>query len=99
MIRLLLSWTLWGRYYVFFGADVFSGLAFLLLVSLDAYVYAFIQSRFYLGDIGNGAAMKLVVNMIMGRCCKISIYLFLFSILVLMTILIVHFNTCHQFLV
>lgn len=25
------------------------------------------QSRFYLGDVGNGAAMKLVVNMIMGR--------------------------------
>lgn len=24
------------------------------------------QSRFYLGDVGNGAAMKLVVNMIMG---------------------------------
>lgn len=26
-----------------------------------------LQSRFYLGDVGNGAAMKLVVNMIMGR--------------------------------
>ncbi|KAJ0698156.1 putative 6-phosphogluconate dehydrogenase-like domain superfamily [Helianthus annuus] len=25
-----------------------------------------LQSRFYLGDVGNGAAMKLVVNMIMG---------------------------------
>lgn len=25
------------------------------------------QSKFYLGDVGNGAAMKLVVNMIMGR--------------------------------
>ncbi|KAJ0008420.1 hypothetical protein Pint_28923 [Pistacia integerrima] len=28
------------------------------------------KSRFYLGDVGNGAAMKLVVNMIMGRFCK-----------------------------
>ncbi|GJN18583.1 hypothetical protein PR202_gb05755 [Eleusine coracana subsp. coracana] len=26
-----------------------------------------LQSRFYLGDVGNGAAMKLVVNMVMGR--------------------------------
>ncbi len=26
-----------------------------------------LQSRFYLGEVGNGAAMKLVVNMIMGR--------------------------------
>ncbi|KAJ8755743.1 hypothetical protein K2173_024287 [Erythroxylum novogranatense] len=25
-----------------------------------------IQSRFYLGDVGNGAAMKLLVNMVMG---------------------------------
>ena len=25
------------------------------------------QSRFFLGEVGNGAAMKLVVNMIMGR--------------------------------
>ncbi|KAH8954466.1 hypothetical protein BDL97_08G079500 [Sphagnum fallax] len=25
------------------------------------------KSRFYLGEVGNGAAMKLVVNMIMGR--------------------------------
>ena len=29
------------------------------------------QSRFYLGDVGNGAAMKLVVNMVMGRWHKI----------------------------
>jgi hypothetical protein len=26
-----------------------------------------LQSRFYLGEVGNGAAMKLVVNMMMGR--------------------------------
>ncbi|CAM6025062.1 unnamed protein product [Sphagnum balticum] len=26
----------------------------------------FLESRFYLGEVGNGAAMKLVVNMIMG---------------------------------
>ncbi|GJM94106.1 hypothetical protein PR202_ga10722 [Eleusine coracana subsp. coracana] len=27
---------------------------------------SFLESRFYLGDVGNGAAMKLVVNMVMG---------------------------------
>ena len=36
------------------------------------------QSRFYLGDVGNGAAMKLVVNMIMGRYCLLLLPLFYF---------------------
>ena len=30
-----------------------------------------IQSRFYLGEVGNGAAMKLIVNMIMGRFYRV----------------------------
>lgn len=34
-------------------------------ITISMYIYC--QSRFYLGDVGNGAAMKLVVNMIMGR--------------------------------
>lgn len=33
------------------------------------------QSRFYLGEVGNGAAMKLVVNMIMGRFMDIKFIL------------------------
>jgi 3-hydroxyisobutyrate dehydrogenase-like beta-hydroxyacid dehydrogenase len=37
------------------------------LYSFVSLVLIPIQSRFYLGDVGNGAAMKLVVNMIMGR--------------------------------
>jgi len=35
-----------------------------------------IQSKFYLGEVGNGAAMKLVVNMIMGRY-HLTIYRFI----------------------
>jgi 3-hydroxyisobutyrate dehydrogenase-like beta-hydroxyacid dehydrogenase len=30
-------------------------------------MFYFLQSKFYLGEVGNGAAMKLVVNMVMGR--------------------------------
>jgi len=40
------------------------------------------QSKFYLGNVGNGAAMKLVVNMIMGR--SFAIYLVLFLLLILL---------------
>ena len=38
-----------------------------LTISVCVCVCIYCQSRFYLGDVGNGAAMKLVVNMIMGR--------------------------------
>ncbi|KAF7154785.1 hypothetical protein RHSIM_Rhsim01G0270300 [Rhododendron simsii] len=34
------------------------------------------QSRFFLGDVGNGAAMKLVVSMVMGRFFSLSLSLF-----------------------
>lgn len=37
---------------------------------------ASMQSKFYLGDVGNGAAMKLVVNMIMGRSFKTRLLFF-----------------------
>ncbi|KAG5567513.1 hypothetical protein RHGRI_002905 [Rhododendron griersonianum] len=32
-----------------------------------------LQSRFFLGDVGNGAVMKLVVSMIMGRFCSVCV--------------------------
>ncbi|KEH39511.1 glyoxylate/succinic semialdehyde reductase [Medicago truncatula] len=38
------------------------------------------KSKFYLGDVGNGAAMKLVVNMIMGRSFKTRLLFFFYSV-------------------
>lgn len=37
--------------------------------------FLFTQSKFYLGEVGNGAAMKLVVNMIMGRFGSVSYFI------------------------
>ncbi|KQK08390.1 hypothetical protein BRADI_2g41630v3 [Brachypodium distachyon] len=41
------------------------------------------KSRFFLGDVGNGAAMKLVVNMIMGRYNKLHLFEFVLAYLLL----------------
>lgn len=74
MKRLLLSWTLWERYLSisFFKIIVALWVINLLVIFIySSNIVDFFQSRFYLGDVGNGAAMKLVVNMIMGRLFKV----------------------------
>ena len=53
--------------FLIYAANVVSLLPFFILSE----TLFFFQSRFYLGDVGNGAAMKIVVNMIMGRFCRI----------------------------
>lgn len=64
-----------GKVVCFCLSKFFSFILFFSLKNKVTYVFltwSFIQSRFYLGDVGNGAAMKLVVNMIMGRFCTFS---------------------------
>lgn len=79
MKQLLLSWTSWVKYVAFFfsffhysslSSGVNNHYCYLIML------YVSMQSRFYLGDVGNGAAMKLVVNMIMGRSCTVCLRLF-----------------------
>lgn len=78
--RLLLTWTLWGKYIHISSPSnkkyLWSFLQSKQLVHIICLFYASMQSKFYLGDVGNGAAMKLVVNMIMGRSFKTRLLLF-----------------------
>jgi hypothetical protein len=57
----------WGRYCILF----FSWKLITLFCSHG--FFDNIQSRFYLGEVGNGAAMKLIVNMIMGRFYQVPL--------------------------